>query len=264
MINSHPLAERQAAFMAQVLDEEAALPAGWTERQAKGIAVYRNNYRTALMDALADTYEKTARWVGDDAFRRAAGHHLIAHPPKSWTLDEAGTGFDQTCAELFLNDPDVAELVWLEWAMLQAFVAADVEPLDAAGFTRQTNGFGEAEWARLQLEFLPAASAREVGHDLHMIWNALSEETLLHPQARLDDRQSVLVWREGERATFMMGSAEEARAFAALASGMPYGELCLMLAGENASYEAAQHAAMLAGAMLGRWLSEGLIACLKA
>lgn len=263
MIAALSLADRQAAFMAQVLDEGAALPEGLTDRHAAGLAVYHNNYRTTLVDALADTYEKTARWVGDDAFRRAAAHHVITHPPKSWTLDEAGAGFDLTCSELFRNDPEVAELAWLEWAMLQAFVAADIEPLDAAGFTRQTSEFGEMEWARLRLEFLPAASAREVEHDMRMIWNALGEEPLARPQARLESCQSLLVWREGERATFMMGTAEEARAFAALASGMPYGELCLMLARENASVEAAQQAAMRAGAMLGRWLSEGLIAGLN-
>lgn len=250
--------------MAQVLYDEAPLPHGWNERHAAGIEVYRGNYRSSLIEALKSTYERTERWVGEEAFRRAAAHHVIIQPPTSWTLDDAGAGFDATCAELFRNDPEVAELAWLEWAMFRAFVSRDVVPLDADGFTWQTSGFGEEEWSNLRLEFLPGASTSEVSHDMRAIWNALGEDELLRPDAALDTPQSVIVWREGERSTFMMGSAEESRAFVALQGGMPYGEMCMMLAGADASIDEAQQAAMRAGALLGRWLNEGLIAALTA
>jgi hypothetical protein len=36
------LATRQAEFLAQILDEERALPDAWTERHAAGMTVYRN------------------------------------------------------------------------------------------------------------------------------------------------------------------------------------------------------------------------------
>ncbi|KUO49368.1 MAG: hypothetical protein APF78_02095 [Sphingomonadales bacterium BRH_c3] len=263
MNDTPSLAERQAAFMAQVLFDEAPLPQGWNDRHAAGIEVYRGNYRSSLIEALKSTYEKTERWVGEDAFRRAAAHHVITNPPTSWTLDDAGAGFDATCAELFRNDPEVAELAWLEWAMFQAFTSADVASLDADGFTWQTSGFGEEEWTNLRLEFLPGAASRQVSHNMRAIWNALGEDELVHVATALDTPQSVLVWREGERATFMMGSVEEARAFAALQGGMPYGEMCMMLAGEEATADEAQQAAMRAGALLGRWLNEGLIAALR-
>lgn len=253
------LSERQTAFMAQVIDEDAPLPQGWTARHAAGIAVYRGNYRAGLVEALKNSFERTARWVGDVAFQQAAAHHVITHPPHSWTLDVAGAGFDRTCAQLFANDPEVAELAWLEWAMLEAFTAANVEPLDAARFASLTAGFGDDEWARLHIHFLPGAAACEVRHDLRAMWNALGQDVLEYPDAALDAPASVLVWREGERSTFMMGSAEEARAFAALDAGMAYGDLCLMLAGDTASDEAVEQAAMRAGAMLGRWLNEGLV-----
>lgn len=258
------LAERQAAFMVQLLDESAPLPEGWVERHAAGIRVYRGNYRSSLVEALKSTFEKTERWVGEDAFRRVAAHHIITHPPASWTLDDAGKGFDATCAELFRNDPEVTELAWLEWAMLQAFTAANVTPLDAAGFAAQTADFGEQDWSSLQIDFLPGASAREVGHDLRGIWNALGEDELVRPDAALASPQSVLVWREGERSTFIMGSAEEALAFDAAQGGAPYGEICMLLAGNEPTDEAAHDAAMRAGALLGRWLNEGLIAAIKA
>lgn len=264
MSAAQSLADRQSAFMAQVLDHDAPLPEGWGERHSAGMNVYRGNYRSSLVEALKSTYAKTERWVGEAAFQRAAAHHVITNPPSSWTLDDAGAGFDATCAELFRNDPEVTELAWLEWAMLEAFTAANVEPLDAQDFSAQTAGFGEEQWANLRVAFLPGAAAREVHHDLRAIWNALNEEEFDRPQASYDVPHSVLVWREGERSTFMMGSAEEARAFQAAQAGTPYEEICMLLAGENPSEEQMHDAAMRAGALLGRWLNEGLIASIEA
>lgn len=264
MSAAQSLADRQSAFMAQVLDHDAPLPEGWGDRQSAGMDVYRGNYRSSVIEALKSTYEKTERWVGEAAYQRAAAHHVITNPPSGWTLDDAGAGFDHTCAELFKNDPEVAELAWLEWAMLQAFTAKNVRPLDAEGFAAQSTGFGETEWAQLRITFLPGAVAREVHHDLRSIWNALNEEDFDRPQAGYDAPHSVLVWREVERSTFMMGGAEEARAFHAAQSGMGYGEVCMLLAGKDPDEEKAHDAAMRAGAMLGRWLNEGLIASIEA
>ena len=92
MNSSGNLGALQRSFMAQVLDEDAPLPHGWGGRHAAGMGVYRNNYRSALIEALRSTYERTERWVGEAAFRRAAAHHVIANPPSSWTLDDAGAG----------------------------------------------------------------------------------------------------------------------------------------------------------------------------
>lgn len=261
------LAQRQAAFMAQLLDEAAPLPEGFGERERAGLAIYRGNYRAALIEALESTYEKTARWVGEAAFRKAAAHHLITHPPAGWTIDDAGAGFDQTCAQLFANDPEVAELAWLEWAMFKAFTAADVAPLCPDEFAAQTARFGADDWAALQIRFIPGSAMREIDHDLRAIWNAMNEQEPVRPETRLEGSGAVLVWREGERATFMLGEREEARAFAAAQGGAPYGEICLMLAGNSTSAQAAQaaqDAAMRAGAMLGRWLSQGLVAAIAA
>lgn len=258
------LAEMQAAFMAQVLDDEAQAPTDWGERHARGMNVYRNNYRSSLVDALAETYERTARWVGEDAFRRAAAHHLITNPPSSWTIDAAGRGFDQTCAELFAKDPEVEELAWLEWTMFDMFSAPDSVPLHAGGFAKATAGFTEDDWAEMRLTFQPGSRARELDHDLRTIWNAPEGKGNARPAITLDQSAGCLVWREGERPTFLMVEAEEARAFQAMASGMSYGECCMMLAGDEPSPEQAQDAAMRAGAMLGRWFKEGLVAALRA
>lgn len=251
-----PLVDLQNAFLAQVLDEDAPLPNGWGSRAAAGMAVYRNNYRSSLIDALRATFERTERWVGADAFGRAAAHHVISHPPASWTLDDVGIGFDATCAELFAGDPEVGELAWLEGAMLDIFTAADSTALDAAGFSAATAGFGEDDWAGLRLQFQPGMAIRQVQYDLRAIWQHLADEDASGEEVTpLDQPMACIVWREGERSTFTLVSAMEGRAFAAMQSGATYDELCDMLSDELGI----EQAIMQAGQFLGHWLAEGMI-----
>lgn len=256
------LAELQTAFLAQIRDESLPLPAAWPDRAAAGMAIYRNNYRTALVDALRESFARTARWVGEEAFRQAAAHHLILHPPGSWTLDAAGLGFDATLAELFPQDPEVAELAWAEWAMLQVFGARDALPLDAAGFGAATAAFDEAGWDGLRLNFMPRLATRMVMQDLPAIWQQLEASSATEEDAAFVPVDAPLaaplachVYREGEQPVFVIAPAHEFGALTAMLTGASFGAACDSLAEQLGPEEAAQEA----GAMLGRWLHQGLI-----
>lgn len=258
------LADQQAAFMRTILDEDAPLPQGWGNAHALGLSVYRGNYRTALMGALESSFERTARYIGKDAFRQAGINHLIANPPTHWTIDAAGEGFAQTCAGLFPSNREVAELAWLEWTMLELASAPDTACFTAADFAQASAGFGDAEWMELALTFQPRAAVQMVTHDLAALWKSLDEESDDRDLRGYDTAQGCLVWREGERPTFLMVSAENACAFAALQEGARYGDLIGLLAGEAPGEAAIQTAAQSAGAMLGQWLNEGLVIGMEA
>lgn len=250
------LAASQADFMAQVLDDDRPLPAGWTPRHAAGLAIYRNAYRARLVDALRDTYERTARWVGEEAFRAAAAHHVIQSPPNSWTLDHVAEGFVEVLEQLFANDPEVADLAWLEWAMHRAFVASDIAPLDTAGFAAASAGFGEEDWAGLRLGFLRSLHLRVLTHDACALWNALAADEFEAPDYSLSAPKAIIVWREGLRPTFMPVDIAEGHVLGRMLDGANYGGMVESLAGEIGD----EAAVMQAGAMLGRWLGNGLIA----
>lgn len=246
--------------MAAILDEEAALPADWTERHGAGLAIYRNNYRTSLVEALAATFERTHLWVGEDSFRRAAAHHLILNPPTSWTLDDAGDGFDQTLADLFAGDPEVPELGKLEWAMHRAFVAPDARSLSAADFAAETASFGDSDWAGLVFEISPALQMIEVRHDVGSLWNALGAEDFVEPDLSLPDPHAMLVWRENLRPMFRLVDAPDAEALALARAGKPFGDICALLAERFGPDEGVARA----GNSLGQWLQDGLIVALRS
>ncbi|QKG70543.1 HvfC/BufC N-terminal domain-containing protein [Erythrobacter mangrovi] len=252
------LLARQEAFLTAILDEDAALPEGWGARHEAGLEIYRNNYRSALVEALRATYERTERLVGEEPFRQAAAHHCITHPPTSWTLDLAGAGFAETCADLFANDPDVGELAALEWAMGQVFTAADAAPLALDAFAKQSSGFTEEDWAAMRLGFLPGMAVLETGYDLVQLWSALAPDQEPVETVVLDQRQAVIVWREGERPVFVQRAKWEGDALAAMLGGASFGEACAIVVAQLGEDEGAAEA----GAMLARWLSDGFVATL--
>jgi hypothetical protein len=253
------LREFQADFMRQLLDDDTPRPEHWSARQAAGLEVYRNNYRSSLVDALRAAYPRTERWVGGEPFRRAAAHHLITNPPAGWTIDEAGRGFDRTCQALFRNNPEVAELAWLELAIQSAFTSLDAAPLAPAAFAQKTAAFDARAWTELRLTFMPGVATRAVHHDLAAIWRATATDAGEHSAGATEGERSVVVWRQGEKATFTQADADEGEAIAALLSGASYGDICLFLAGKHPTAADAHAAATRAGGLLGKWLQMGLL-----
>ena len=65
---------------------------------------------------------------------------------------------------------------------------------------------------------------------------------------------ATIVWREGERPVFIAVDAAEGRALEAMIAGATYGEACDQLV-----EEAGPQAVEMAGTMLRRWLSEGMV-----
>jgi hypothetical protein len=127
----------QAEFAAAILDPERLPPAGvsaWNGSDpARRFAVYRNNVVVTLSEALGATFPAVRRLVGDEFFAATAGVFVREHPPSSPVLAEYGAGFGDFLAQF----PPAAELAYLadvarlEFAMLEAYHAADAVPAAA-------------------------------------------------------------------------------------------------------------------------------------
>ncbi len=126
------LEQIQRDFRAHIVSGSPAIEAAIVGDARRGLAVYHHAYRANLIACLRDSFEKTAAWLGDDAFERAALGHIEANPPRSWTLGVYGHGFDDTLATRFPADPEIAELAWLDWRLRRAFDGPDVEIEDPA------------------------------------------------------------------------------------------------------------------------------------
>jgi hypothetical protein len=125
----------QDAFAAALLDPAAPCPDGlatWNGSDpARRFAVYRNNVTGSLIDALGETFPVVRQLVGDDFFRAMAAAFVRAAPPASRILAHYGAAFPAFVAAFeparaLAYLPDVARL---EWLRVQAYHAADAQPL---------------------------------------------------------------------------------------------------------------------------------------
>lgn len=255
------LARTQERFIELLLDESLPLPDGWNEQR---FDIYRNAYRTRVIDALRDSYPRTVLWVGHAAFRRAAIHHVVLHPPTSWTLDAIGTGFPTTLEDLFRDDPEVSELAWLEAAMHTCCVSADDQVVDTHAFTAQTANFLDDDWAALKLQFIAGTQVEQVFHRVDHLWRHLGDrydttQALTQPLP-LTQKKHCVVWRQGLRAVFAIIEDNEGGMLNMMLKDSSYGEACSALA----ELIGAEGAVSQAGEMLGRWIHNGMVAGIGA
>jgi hypothetical protein len=135
-----PLLERHpqsayTAFAAGLIDPSRDTPSVIAGPKGKAAArrynVYRNNVTVSLIDALAAIYPTVQRITGVDFFRAMARFHIRATPPTSPLLFEYGRDFPAFIEqyEYARAMPWLADTARLERAWLDAYHAADAEPL---------------------------------------------------------------------------------------------------------------------------------------
>ncbi|CZT37119.1 HvfC/BufC N-terminal domain-containing protein [Rhizobium sp. 9140] len=133
---ARPLAY-SAEFSSALIDPDARTPEGVVGPKGKGAVkrynIYRNNVTVSLIDALIGIYPAVQRLTGADFFRAMARFHLRATPPTSPLLFEYGRDFPDFIAqyEYAQSVPWLADVARIERAWLDAYHAADVEPLAA-------------------------------------------------------------------------------------------------------------------------------------
>ena len=130
-----------ADFAAALLAPEGACPEGLVTANgsdpAVRFAVYRNNVQSSLVDALADSYPVLVQLVGAAFFRAMALVYVRQAPPRTPLLVDYGGDFADF-VEGFApaaSVPYLAAVTRLERARVQAYHAADSQPLTAEQLT---------------------------------------------------------------------------------------------------------------------------------
>lgn len=230
------LLELQTSFRAEIVggDEDP-------EPSSLGMTIYRDAYRGRLLAALETGFERTRRWVGADAFTAAACHYVLANPPRDWTLDNYGAGFPALLEALFVGDPEVAELAWLEWQMQSAFAAPDAPELDPATFAA-AYGSG-TDWDRLGFVMAAGFAHRPIATDSPSLWSALASDADF---AVSRQEAFILIWRSGLSPHFRVCDEAEYESLVLLAEGGTLADIVRLASGDRLAL------------WLTQWLREGI------
>jgi hypothetical protein len=165
----------------------------------RGLRAYRSNGRELAVRALAGAYPAIASLLGEEDFGPLARSLWLAHPPQRGDLAHWGADLPrhiESLPELAQEEPYLADLARVEWALHEASSAAD-GVLDTASFQllqqRDPSELTlvlapgtaciQSPWpvASLALAFYEGAAALEV-----------ARRRLTAPEA-----EAALVWRQG-------------------------------------------------------------------
>jgi len=214
---------------------------------ATRLAVYYDAYRMRLMDCLRDTFERVRAWVGDSGFETAAQRHIELHPPHNWTLAEYGNGFDCTLADIYPNDPEIAELAWLDWSLHRAFEGPNAKSLKA-------HDLSGVNWNSAVLSIVPTLRMRPVVTNCAAIWAAIAEGQTPPAMRRLAATSALRVWRAGFSPNFRTIDPLEHEALLMAAEGATFASICTAIEAARTS-----EASEVAGGFLASWVQDGLL-----
>jgi hypothetical protein len=213
-----------------------------------GLTVYRNNYRASLTSCLEDTFARTRAWIGGPAFATAVARHIDRVPPHSWTLDAYPQDFPDTLDTILPNDPEAADLAWLECALAEAFVGPDVPAISR-------ERLATVDWDRAIPQFTPTLGMRDISTNAPTLLSVMTAGNAPPAAEMLAERGVLLVWRHDYVSHFRAVDVSEARAIRLVRSGQTFASLCASLVDQFGQEDGVRSA----GEMLGRWLRDGLI-----
>ncbi len=187
---------------------------------AQRLHIYHQAYRWRLLEVLQDHYAQTHAYLGDELFDAEALAYIEAHPPEADNLRHYGAHWADWLAHRYPQDLDMADLARLEWALREAFDAADAPVLtwpDLATLTPEA-------WQTLRLDLAPGTQVLRLSHNVVPLWQSLSSQTTPEPVAPL--AHEVLVWRQGWQPHFRTMTPAEAQAVRLLQAGPPFDAAC--------------------------------------
>jgi hypothetical protein len=215
---------------------------------ARGVDVYRNNYRGNLHDALAGAYPVVRQLVGEEFFRFLAKRFIAGQPSRSGDLHRYGgeladflTRFENTQHLPYL--PDMARL---EWACHCAYFAPDAAPFDLARLAC----IRPESYAGLRWRLHPGCTLLVTGFPVAAIWQAHQDDA----DFRIDlDRggEHLLVHRKDLRPDIAGIAPAELHWLAQLQQDIAMGAATEATLAAHPDFDVA--------AVLRRWLAQGVL-----
>ena len=251
------LAHIQESFQRFLLDGDPAIEAHVVDTKrvpaATRLGIYSNAYRLRLIEALQANYPALATLLGDAEFGTLGTAYIKANPSHFFSIRYYGHRLADFLAQhaSYASAPVLADLARWEWAMTEAFDAADAAPIAADALA----GVPPEEWAVLQFDWHPSVRRLDLAWNAPQIWKALTSGSE-RPQAAVQPEPVPwLLWRRDLQIFFRSLEPVEAAALDAVRGGRTFGELCESLCAHVGEEAAPAQAARF----LREWIESGLI-----
>lgn len=219
-----------------------------TMAPAQRVEVYADAYFLRLRDVLAEDFPSVARLLGDESFAGLVRRYLKAHPSTEPSVRHLGRALAEFIASQDDLPPWLGDLAALEWARVNAFDAPDdAPPLTAAKLAE----LDPTIWPNLTLVPVRSLETLDASWPVHRLWANEEEPHQIAPHP-----MQLRIWRGKDFYVFHAPmDAREAAAISKLLAGASFAGICQVF--EDLDEE---QAAQEAGALLLRWIEDGIIA----
>lgn len=191
--------------------------------------------------------------AGDEEFDRLARAYVDAQPSAFRSLRWFGNHLSDflRTTKPYSDYPVFAEMAGFEWAMSDAFDAAD-SVIAAIG---DMATLPPDAWPGLTFTRHASVQRLDLRWNVPTVWNAVNAGEQLPALEESDYPVAWLIWRHNLLTYFRSLSVEEAWAVDAMQRGETFATLCAGLT----EWIDAQHVAGHAAGLLKQWLEDGLI-----
>lgn len=247
----------QSAFQSFILANDPAIHAavvGTAKVDADTrLRIYADGYRLRLIEALDTDYPGLHSLAGDEEFDRLTRAYIDAQPSTFRSLRWFGNRLSDflRTTKPYSGYPVFAEMAAFEWAMSDAFDAAD----SAVATIGDMAAIPPAAWPELTFALHASMQRLDLRWNVPTVWGAISagEEP---PALEANDHPIAwLIWRRDLLTYFRSLSVDEAWAVDTMQRGETFAVLCEGLT----EWIDAQHVAGHAAGLLKQWLEDGLI-----
>jgi hypothetical protein len=228
-----------------------------------GLSVYRHAYTARLLSALTDNYTVLARALGDDDFERLGRAYIGAHPSRHPSIRWFGhelAAFMAEADDSLVGHPSLVDFARMDWALRDAFDAADAPLLDPAYLA----ALSPEDWPALVLHLHPSVRRVALAWSIEPAWRVLRAWEPGDEQPELPaptpHAHSLLVWRtppeQGLDTRWRSLEPLEASLLQAVEAGRSFACLCETAALHLGDANAAASSVI---GHLRQWLAEGLL-----
>ncbi len=222
-------------------------PRGMLDAVAR-LDIYANMYFFRIHDALAEDFPAVRATIGPQRFHNLITDYLLAHPSRSFTLRDVGACLPDFVRSHVVSSqwPWIGDLALLEWAVVEAFDAADSPQVDEAALAQVPAG----EWGLRRVVWHPSLRVLRCAFSVHVPWRQCQDGQQLD-EPRLEETW-LRVWRQHERVFVAAVPPLEGRA-------LGFDRALASLAEELATVLGEEAAAQQLAAWFAAWVKGGLV-----
>ena len=222
------------------------------------LRIYQQAYEARLTGALRDNFGVFPLVMGDESFDALARGYIAAHPSQHPSIRWFGHHLPEFLVQRddLVPHPAFADLARMEWALRNAFDAADATPIAAAELAAQP----PQNWPSLVFDTHPSAQLLSLHWTIEPVWRSMQSfdpETGTEPELPEPEEHahSLAIWRHRLDTRWRAVDAVQAALLRAAMAGESFGAMCALAA----SHVGEEQAAAAAVGALQTWLADGLL-----